>query len=213
MRGTDITGTMKKYWLRPYWQTDALDAWLSAQEASGWRLVSSTHFRRLIFQAAEPKHTQWFMTFGEKAEHMFDAESWLKKTKNADEIAMPVLIPGIFGWENAYRVPAPIGEGDLLVRQIPSDVRESEAEATLSEIAGHLQSGRIDTPAGLREAALHTIACKAAIKGGWQTDPVELKRLAAEVLSRDDLKYCPHGRPICVVLTRRQLEKQFKRIT
>ena len=106
-----------------------------------------------------------------------------------------------------------IGEGDLLVRQIPSDVRESEAEATLSEIAGHLQSGRIDTPAGLREAALHTIACKAAIKGGWQTDPAELKRLAAEVLSRDDLKYCPHGRPICVVLTRRQLEKQFKRIT
>ena len=106
-----------------------------------------------------------------------------------------------------------IGEGDLLVRQIPSDVRESEAEATLSEIAGHLQSGRIDTPAGLREAALHTIACKAAIKGGWQTDPVELKRLAAEVLSRDDLKYCPHGRPICVVLSRRQLEKQFKRIT
>ena len=114
MRGTDITGTIKKYWLRPYWQTDALDAWLSEQEASGWRLVSSTHFRRLIFQAAEPKHTQWFMTFGEKAEHMFDAESWLKKTKNADEIAMPVLIPGIFGWENAYRVPAPIGEGDLL---------------------------------------------------------------------------------------------------
>ena len=113
MRGTDITGTMKKYWLRPYWQTDALDAWLSAQEASGWRLVSSTHFRRLIFQAAEPKHTQWFMTFGEKAEHMFDAESWLKKTKNADEIAMPVLIPGIFGWENAYRVLAPIGEDDL----------------------------------------------------------------------------------------------------
>jgi DNA mismatch repair protein MutL len=106
-----------------------------------------------------------------------------------------------------------IGEGDLLVRQIPSDVLESEVEATLSEIAGHLQSGRIDTPAGLREAALHTIACKAAIKGGWQTDPAELKRLAAEVLSRDDLKYCPHGRPICVVLTRRQLEKQFKRIT
>ncbi len=106
-----------------------------------------------------------------------------------------------------------LGEGDLLVRQIPSDVRESDAEATLSEIAGHLQSGRIDTPTGLREAALHTIACKAAIKGGWQTDPAELRQLAAEVLRREDLKYCPHGRPICMTLTRRQLEKQFKRIT
>ena len=113
MRGTDITGTMKKFWLCPYWQTDALDAWLSEQEASGWRLVSSTHFRRLIFQAAEPKHAQWFMTFGEKAEHMFDAEGWLKRNQNADEIKMPVLLPGFFAWENAYRVLAPIGEDDL----------------------------------------------------------------------------------------------------
>ena len=106
-----------------------------------------------------------------------------------------------------------LGGGDVILRQIPSDLRLSEAEAALSEIAGHLRDGKIDTPESLREAALHTIACKAAIKGGDVTDPAELERLAAQVLSRQDLKYCPHGRPICVVLTRRQLEKQFKRIT
>ena len=106
-----------------------------------------------------------------------------------------------------------LGEGDVLLRAIPSDIRESDAEATLSEIAGHLQDGRIDTPQLLREEALHTIACKAAIKAGYITDPLELEKLAAQVLSRDDLKYCPHGRPICVVLTQRQIEKQFKRIT
>ena len=106
-----------------------------------------------------------------------------------------------------------LGEGDLLLRQIPSDIRESDAAATLSEIADHLRDGRLDTPQRLRDEALHTIACKAAIKAGYITDPAELKALAAQVLTRDDLKYCPHGRPICTVITRRQMEKQFKRIT
>ena len=105
------------------------------------------------------------------------------------------------------------GEGDLLLRQIPSDIEASDAEAALSEIAGHLQNGRLDTPERLRDEALHTIACKAAIKAGYITDPVELRQLAATVLSRDDLKYCPHGRPICTVITKKQMEKQFKRIT
>ena len=105
-----------------------------------------------------------------------------------------------------------LGEGDLLLRQIPSDIRESDAAATLSEIADHLRHGRLDTPQRLRDEALHSIACKAAIKAGTSSDPVELRRLAAEVLTREDLKYCPHGRPICTVLSKRQIEKQFKRI-
>ncbi len=113
MRETDIAETMKKFWLRPYWHAEALDEWLAVQEASGWHLVGSTHFRRLVFRAVEPKHTQWFMTFGEKAEHMYDAEGWLKRSKNADEIKMPVLFPGFFAWENAYRVLEPIGEDEL----------------------------------------------------------------------------------------------------
>ncbi|MBR7010785.1 MAG: DNA mismatch repair endonuclease MutL [Oscillospiraceae bacterium] len=106
-----------------------------------------------------------------------------------------------------------LGQGDLLLRQIPSDIRESDAAATLSEIAGHLRDGRLDSPQRLRDEALHTIACKAAIKAGYVTDPAELQALAKTVLTRDDLKYCPHGRPICTVISKRQIEKQFKRIT
>ena len=106
-----------------------------------------------------------------------------------------------------------LGQGDLLLRQIPSDIRESDAAATLSEIAEHLQNGRLDSPQRLRDEALHTIACKAAIKAGYITDPAELRKLAETVLTNPDLKYCPHGRPICTVLTKRQIEKQFKRIT
>ena len=106
-----------------------------------------------------------------------------------------------------------LGQGDLLLRQIPSDIRESDAAATLSEIAGHIQDGRLDSPQRLRDEALHSIACKAAIKAGYITDPAELRQLAAAVLGNPNLKYCPHGRPICTFITKKQIEKQFKRIT
>ena len=64
----------------------------------------------------------------------------------------------------------------------------------------------------LRQAPMdHTMACKAAIKAGWHTDPLEREALVREVLGREDLKYCPHGRPVCIRLTKQQLERQFGR--
>jgi len=58
---------------------------------------------------------------------------------------------------------------------------------------------------------LHTMACKAAIKGGWKTSPQELERVVRAVVS-GQVTYCPHGRPVAVELTRHQMEKQFGRI-
>ena len=104
------------------------------------------------------------------------------------------------------------GGGDVLIRQIPSDVDVEDAKALLQELAGDLLAGKTLDPDSLRDNLLHTIACKSAIKAGWLTSDEELRRLVQEVLSRDDIKYCPHGRPVCVTLTKRQLEKQFKRV-
>ena len=56
-----------------------------------------------------------------------------------------------------------------------------------------------------------TMACKAAIKGGWKNAPEELARVAKAVMA-GEVKYCPHGRPVAIELTRSQLEKQFKRV-
>ena len=99
----------------------------------------------------------------------------------------------------------------LVLRQIPSELSPEDACAALESFAEDLLTGKRPSQGDLRDNLLHTMACKAAIKAGWHTEPTEREALVREVLSRDDIKYCPHGRPVCIELTRKELEKQFKR--
>ena len=103
------------------------------------------------------------------------------------------------------------GENTLLLRQIPMDLSPEDAADALETLASDLLSGRREQADTVRDELLHTVACKAAIKAGWKNDEAELLAVAKAVMSREDLKYCPHGRPICVTLSKKQLEKQFKR--
>ena len=103
------------------------------------------------------------------------------------------------------------GENTILVRQIPMDLGAEDAGEALESLASGLLSGRRERKDTVRDELLHTVACKAAIKAGWKSDEKELLAIAKAVMRREDLKYCPHGRPICVTLSKKQLEKQFKR--
>ena len=103
------------------------------------------------------------------------------------------------------------GENTLLVRRVPMDIAEGDISDALMEMADDLLSGRGADTDTVRDELLHTMACKAAIKAGWKNDEKELLAVVKEVMSREDLKYCPHGRPICITLSKKQLEKQFKR--
>ena len=103
------------------------------------------------------------------------------------------------------------GDNTVIVRQIPMDLDPDQAAQTLEELAAGLLSGRREKAETVRDELLHTVACKAAIKAGWKNDEAELLAVAKAVMSRDDLKHCPHGRPICVSLSKRALERQFKR--
>ena len=103
------------------------------------------------------------------------------------------------------------GENTLLLRQIPMDLSPEDAAEAVEALAADLLSGRRECKDTVRDELLHTVACKAAIKAGWKNDEKELLVLAEAVMAREDLKYCPHGRPICVSLSKKQLEKQFRR--
>ncbi len=103
------------------------------------------------------------------------------------------------------------GDNALLLRQIPMDLSAEDAPDALETLAADLQKKRAASKDTVRDEILHAVACKAAIKAGWYTDEREMLALVKQVMAREDLKYCPHGRPICISLSKKQLEKQFKR--
>ena len=103
------------------------------------------------------------------------------------------------------------GDNTVLLRQIPMDLDASTAADAVETLAADLLRGRREKADTIRDEVLHTVACKAAIKAGWVNDEKELLALVKQVMAREDLKYCPHGRPICITLSKKQLEKQFKR--
>ncbi len=102
------------------------------------------------------------------------------------------------------------GGGALVVRAVPDYLDPGQAEGALTELAGQLLAGSGADPQAARDALLHTMACKAAVKGGQRNSRQELLVVARAVMA-GDVKYCPHGRPVAITLTRGELEKQFKR--
>lgn len=105
----------------------------------------------------------------------------------------------------------PFGENTVILRAVPSGIFPEDAVPAVEEILEQLRQGGTPDPASARDALLHTVACKAAIKAGWDTSPAELERITAEVLS-GRIKYCPHGRPVSAAITHRELDKLFLRI-
>ena len=105
----------------------------------------------------------------------------------------------------------PFGENEYILRAVPADMLPEDARAAVEEICEKLRRGKAPNPAAARDEILHTVACKAAIKAGWDTEEKELQKLVEAVLS-GQVKYCPHGRPVSITMSRKDLDKQFKRI-
>ena len=124
---------------------------------------------------------------------------------------MALILDNIEVLRDAGYEVEPFGETDYVVRALPADLDAADVAPAVEEICEKLRRGKAPRPEDARDEILHTVACKAAIKAGWDTDPMELRRVAEAVLS-GKVKYCPHGRPVSAVLSRRELDKLFKRI-
>lgn len=103
------------------------------------------------------------------------------------------------------------GDGAVLVRATPSDCDVRDVAPMIEELAQMLSGRKSAGQYGLRDSILQSVACKAAIKAGRESDRRELEALAARVV-KGEIKYCPHGRPVAVTLAKKELDKQFKRI-
>ena len=104
------------------------------------------------------------------------------------------------------------GPGTVAVRGIPSVLSEScDVTALVSEIAGHLLDKKELLPDRL-DWIYHSTACRAAVKGGDKTSEYELEQFTDRLIADPSIRYCPHGRPVLIEMSRADIEKQFGRI-
>ncbi|MDL2288074.1 DNA mismatch repair endonuclease MutL [Oscillospiraceae bacterium OttesenSCG-928-F05] len=104
-----------------------------------------------------------------------------------------------------------LGRGSLMIRGVPEGLDAEDAEATLDEIAENLRQNRRFPGPAKEDDVLHLVACKAALKAKSATSPEEMRALITQVMTLPDIKYCPHGRPVALCLTKGELEKHFGR--
>ncbi|NMP38191.1 MAG: DNA mismatch repair endonuclease MutL [Clostridiales bacterium] len=104
------------------------------------------------------------------------------------------------------------GDGSVKISACPAALGECDITAVITEIAGKLLNSSRDISTDSLERIYSTVACKAAVKAGQYTSDYERDRFVAELLSSNEIRFCPHGRPVITELSRHELEKQFKRI-
>ena len=104
------------------------------------------------------------------------------------------------------------GEGALLVREAPLLLEQADVAALIEEIAAGIANNKRELTPSLLDDLFHSVACRSAIKAGQKNTPLELAEII-RLLERDPtLRHCPHGRPISIALTRREVEKLFGRV-
>ena len=102
----------------------------------------------------------------------------------------------------------------LSVAGIPSDLTEDAAKELLEVLARQLSLGIGKTEvtrSSFMERALYQASCKAAIKAGRIEDVGHIKWICDNLLALPDIKFCPHGRPVAIELTKKEMERSFKR--
>lgn len=102
------------------------------------------------------------------------------------------------------------GSGTVVVRELPVMLIDDDVKALVEEMAGYLLNSQAPVPEKI-DWIYHNTACRAAIKGGDKTDKYELDSFVKKLLLNPDIRYCPHGRPVLIEMTRSDLEKQFGR--
>lgn len=104
------------------------------------------------------------------------------------------------------------GGRTVLVRAFPMILSGEDIPATVREIAAHLAEDPNEVSARKLDWIYASSACRAAAKAGDSNSPAELQALAEAVLLRDEVRYCPHGRPVCIEMTRKEIERRFGRL-
>lgn len=104
-------------------------------------------------------------------------------------------------------------DGKARVTGLPQMLDKVPPAEIVECIAKIVSQGNTNAEGELFDDMLHTVACKASIRGNEYNDILELQVLAQEVFNNPDIRYCPHGRPVMTQISRKQIERYFGRVT
>ena len=104
------------------------------------------------------------------------------------------------------------GNTSVIVRETPALLDGADVKDLILEIALKLIEHKTDIEPDKMDWIFHSTACRSAVKGGDYTSPQEREMFVEKLLSMPDIRYCPHGRPVMIKISRYELEKQFGRI-
>lgn len=104
------------------------------------------------------------------------------------------------------------GYSVVIVRECPMEILADEVADVVAELAGYLVENRQKLISEKKEWLFSLMACKAAIKGGMYTTEYERELFIKRLFASPEIRYCPHGRPVMIEITRRELEKNFGRV-
>ena len=104
------------------------------------------------------------------------------------------------------------GDGTVIVRSCPMDLEDCEIVPLIGEIAEYIIKNRRDITNEHLDWIYHNVACRSAIKAGDENSDIELLALAKQVVEDNEVRFCPHGRPVMIELSKYELEKQFGRV-
>lgn len=104
------------------------------------------------------------------------------------------------------------GNSTVLVRECPSILDGEDVSGLVEETASKLLDGKTDITPEQMDWIFHSTSCRAAVKAGDKTSPYEMELFVKKLLSNPNIRYCPHGRPVMIKLSKYDIEKQFGRI-
>ena len=104
------------------------------------------------------------------------------------------------------------GNSTVLVRECPSILDGEDVAGLVQETSAKLLEGKTDITPEQMDWIFHSTSCRAAVKAGDKTSPYEMELFVKKLLANPNIRYCPHGRPVMIKLSKYDIEKQFCRI-
>ena len=106
----------------------------------------------------------------------------------------------------------PFGPRTLAVKAAPVGLEGKELERLLDEVLADDRTGQVENAEARRTRIAASIACHAAIKINMPLDPAKIEWLLAELAKTQHPTSCPHGRPIALRYSLKEIQRAFNRI-